>query len=223
MLQRHRRERDEPLGVRRAGFGELFVLDADQLARDVTIGLVPVGIDAQRLDVDTLLVHRLDPVRGPRHQQRLRLDLAPHQRHRLGDGAVRVDVDRLDAPAVDDDLAAARLRLGRRGGGEIAADEGDAGHSAGGFLDELTASAHRALQDVRARGARRRPKSKTRAQGTTRAVASAGPRRVRSRAPSGPKSLCRRSHGEHLQVVLPSARTSSTLGGHHGTSRSATW
>src|SRR5262249_54099375 len=144
---------------------------------------VPVGIDAERLDVDPLLVHRLEPVRGPRHQERLRLDLASHQRHRLGHGAVRVDVDRLDASAVHDDLAPPRLSLGRRGGGQTAPDEGATGHCAGGSLDELTASAHRVLLQM------------TRA---CRATAPSNPRegyhtaRVeRLRRPSGPvQGLC---------------------------------
>src|SRR3989442_6004699 len=32
--------------------------------------LVPVRIDAERLDVDALLVHRADPIRGPRWTSR---------------------------------------------------------------------------------------------------------------------------------------------------------
>src|SRR5262249_7894925 len=35
MLERHRRERDEAIRIRRAGLGELLVLDPDQLARDI--------------------------------------------------------------------------------------------------------------------------------------------------------------------------------------------
>src|SRR5207245_4242968 len=57
VLQRHRGEGDEAIRVRRAGLGELLVLERDEPAGDVTIGLVPVRIDAERLDVDALLVH----------------------------------------------------------------------------------------------------------------------------------------------------------------------
>src|SRR5438094_3324991 len=49
VLERHRRERDEAFGVRGAGFRQLFVLDPDQLARDVAVGPVPVRVDAQGL------------------------------------------------------------------------------------------------------------------------------------------------------------------------------
>src|SRR5438445_328456 len=43
VLQRHRRERDEAIGIRRAGLGKLIVPNPDELAGDVPIGLVPVG------------------------------------------------------------------------------------------------------------------------------------------------------------------------------------
>ncbi len=62
MLQRHGREGDEALLMRRAEFGELFVLNPDELRREVALGLVPERIDAERLDVDALRVHRLDAV-----------------------------------------------------------------------------------------------------------------------------------------------------------------
>jgi len=66
VLQRHRREGDEALRVRRAGLGELLVLDLDDLSRDVAVRRVPIRIDAERLDVDALLVHRAEPLRGLR-------------------------------------------------------------------------------------------------------------------------------------------------------------
>ena len=60
MLQRHARERDEPVGLGRADLGQRLVLDPDQLRRDVPVRRVPVGIDAERLHVDALRVHRLE-------------------------------------------------------------------------------------------------------------------------------------------------------------------
>ena len=60
MLERHAREGDEPVGLGRADLGERLVLDADQLRRDVPVRRVPVGVDAERLHVDALRVHRLE-------------------------------------------------------------------------------------------------------------------------------------------------------------------
>src|SRR5205823_3192852 len=51
VLERHRREGDEALGVRGARLGELLVLDLDDLPRQVAVRLVPVRVDAERLDV----------------------------------------------------------------------------------------------------------------------------------------------------------------------------
>ena len=119
--------------------------------RDVAVGLVPVRIDAERLDVDALLVHRADAVRRPSTIRSVcRRDLQAHQGHRLGDGAVRVHVDGLHAPAVHHHLAAARrrLRVDVRAAHEIAADEREAGHRAGDFLDEFSASGHAVLSTV---------------------------------------------------------------------------
>ena len=64
MLQRRRREGDEAVGVGRAELDQRLVLDLDQLGRDVALGAVPVGIDAERLDVDALRVHRRDAHAG---------------------------------------------------------------------------------------------------------------------------------------------------------------
>jgi hypothetical protein len=58
MLQRHRRERHKAVGLCRTEFSQFFVLDPDELARQVTLRRVPVGIDAERLDINALGVHR---------------------------------------------------------------------------------------------------------------------------------------------------------------------
>jgi len=60
MLQRDRRERDKTIRMRHNPLREPFVLDLHDPAREVAIGLIPpVAIDAQRLNVETLLVHQL--------------------------------------------------------------------------------------------------------------------------------------------------------------------
>src|SRR4029453_10667930 len=118
-------------GVRRPPPPDLLVLDLDELAGDVAVGLVPVGIDAEGLDVDALLVHGADPVRGLRHQKRLRLGLPLYEGPPLGHGAVRVHVDGLHAPPVHHHLAPARLRLRLDSAGAArqgARHEREAGH-----------------------------------------------------------------------------------------------
>ena len=90
--------------------GELLVLQLDQLFGDVAVGVIPERIDADRLHVDALLVHGLEAL-GADHEIG-RPPLAVQHRHDLGEHAVRVDVDGLDAAAADHDLAAASRRLG---------------------------------------------------------------------------------------------------------------
>jgi hypothetical protein len=58
MLQGDRRERDEAVGIRRARFGELLVLDLTDPLREIAVRVVPARVDAERFDVDALLVHR---------------------------------------------------------------------------------------------------------------------------------------------------------------------
>ena len=106
MLQRDGRERHEPLGVRRADLGERLVLDLDQLRGHIALGRVPVRVDAERLDVDALRVHRAEALLRVRHEERLGLERAPHERHRGRHRAVRVHVHRLHALAAHHDLAA---------------------------------------------------------------------------------------------------------------------
>src|SRR6185312_11211600 len=72
MLQRDRGEGDEALLMRGTEFGELLVLELDERRRDIALGLVPEGIDAESLDIDALRVHRRDPVFDPREEKLLR-------------------------------------------------------------------------------------------------------------------------------------------------------
>src|SRR5882672_10163180 len=58
VLQGHGGKGDEALGPGCAQLGELLVLQPDERSREIALGLVPAGIDAERLDVDALLVHR---------------------------------------------------------------------------------------------------------------------------------------------------------------------
>ena len=61
MLQGYRRQADEPVRLRRADFGKLIVLQLYDLAGEVGFGLVPKDrVEAQRFDIDALLIHCLD-------------------------------------------------------------------------------------------------------------------------------------------------------------------
>jgi hypothetical protein len=124
MLQGHARERDEPIGLGRADLGQRLVLDPDELRRDVPVRRVPVGVDAERLDVDALRVHRAEALLGIGHEEGLGLELAPHERHRGRDRAVGVHVHRLHASPAHDHLAPPPLR----GAGPTARDERRLGH-----------------------------------------------------------------------------------------------
>ena len=104
VLQGHRRERDEALRVGRARRRELLVLEGDDLSREIAVGLVPARVDAERLDVDALLVHRLQAHRELRGHveigaERRPAELEAEQQGGLGHCAVRVPVDGLDARA----------------------------------------------------------------------------------------------------------------------------
>ncbi|WP_366946317.1 DUF3566 domain-containing protein [uncultured Bradyrhizobium sp.] len=129
-------------GVGGDQLGELLVLQIDQLLGRVAVGLVPERIDAQRLDVDALRVHGLEAVRAVLQMGRTELEV--HHRQRFGKRAVRMDVDGLDAAAVDHDLAAAcrGLRVHMRRVEHAAAAERDAGESAGGLAEEIPARGH---------------------------------------------------------------------------------
>src|SRR5262249_18286573 len=74
---------------------------------------IPVRVDAESLDVDALLIHGPDALRGVGHEQGVGLERSAHQRHGARHRAVRVHVHGLDALAGDDDLAPPPLRSGR--------------------------------------------------------------------------------------------------------------
>src|ERR1700720_1579992 len=64
VCQRHRGEADEAVRRLAADLGELLVLQFDDLRGELALGIVPeIRIDAERLDVDALLVHHLDAIR----------------------------------------------------------------------------------------------------------------------------------------------------------------
>ena len=116
-LQRHGGERDETVRVLAAKLRELLVVQAHDLARRVAIGLVPDRIDAERLDVDVLLVHRLHALFGHDDDALLVMlrGLDAEHVHRFRDDAVRMHVDRLHTAALHDDFAPPRSRLRRSG------------------------------------------------------------------------------------------------------------
>ena len=111
-LEGHRREGDEAVRVPRAELGEPLVLDLDHPGDDVALGAVPRGVDAERLHVDTLRVHLADASLadladpGPA----MVVDLAPQERVRLRDHAVRVHVDGLRSATAHHHRAAPAAR-----------------------------------------------------------------------------------------------------------------
>jgi len=110
VLQGHRRQADKTVRLCGADFGELLVLQLDDLPGEVGLGLVPEDrVEAQRLDVDALPIHRRDPFR--RNDERWRRRLQPHQRVRLGHVAMGVQIDRPDALSADSDFPSPGLPL----------------------------------------------------------------------------------------------------------------
>ena len=114
--------------------GEVGMLERDGGEGHEAVGvrgaelLVPVGVDAERLDVDALRVHRAQARRDVLLQQGVRLQRPPHERVRRGHRAVRVDVHGLHALAVDDDLpppGRGRLGVARRRARQVAPHEHD--------------------------------------------------------------------------------------------------
>ncbi len=144
VLQRHRGEGDETIGLGGAQLRELLVLHLDERLRDVALRLVPVRIDAESLDVDALPVHGIDTLGA--HDELVGLHLQTHQRHGLRKRAVRMNVDRLDAAAVHHHLAApcraGGLRMDMRRVQKIAAREHGARHRAGGAAEEFSSRGH---------------------------------------------------------------------------------
>jgi hypothetical protein len=108
MLKRDRGESDKAIRVGRHPLRKPFVLGADDLARQVAISRVPpVAVNAQRLDIDGLLIHKFQTLRTE--------DVIPAAAAVIGQWrafddlqrryhAVRVHVDNSDAAATHNDL-----------------------------------------------------------------------------------------------------------------------
>jgi len=110
----------EAIGCGGANLDQGFVLYPDQFGGGVSLGLVPVGIDAERRDIDTLFVHRGDARGRIRHQQfRLRV-LSAENGQGFGHRAMCMHVHRLDPGTIDDNLAAATMAM-RCGTGGLSA------------------------------------------------------------------------------------------------------
>ena len=95
-LQRDRAQADEARRVLFAPGGNAFVVRGDDGARIVAVRRVPpIGVDAERLNVDAALVHGREPL-GPEHERRRRdarrVD-ARHAARYVGKHAMRVHVD----------------------------------------------------------------------------------------------------------------------------------
>src|SRR5436190_6509604 len=144
VLQRHRREGDEALGIGGARLRELLVLELDDLPGEIAVRRVPVRVDAERLDVDALLVHGPKSRRHLGGHMQVRSERRPtqfqiHQRQRLGHRAVRVDIHGPHAPAAHHHVPAARLRPRGRGGHQLASNKRETGERAAGGLEEFPA------------------------------------------------------------------------------------
>jgi hypothetical protein len=99
---------DPPLRPRRtAELGELFILELNELLCDLARRRVPRRIDAQRFNVDALLVHLPQTARA-HHQRRIVGGRLTGDFSGARDNAVGVDIDRLDSPASHAHFPAAR-------------------------------------------------------------------------------------------------------------------
>ena len=110
----------EAIGCGRAHLGQGFVLDPDQFGRRVQLGVVPVGIDAERRDVDTLFVHCCDARGRIGHQQSVVLAPSVENGQGVRHRAMCVHIHRLDPCAIDHHFAAATMAM-RRGTGGMSA------------------------------------------------------------------------------------------------------
>ncbi len=144
VLQGNRRQADEAVRLCRADVGELLILQLDDLPGEVGLGLVPKDrVEAERFDVDALLVHRLDAF--GRDHERLQLHLQTHQRVRFRHVRMGVQIDGPHPLSVDNDFASPLRRLSERGARQTASD-GRQARSArrqlvAAFLYGLTSSA----------------------------------------------------------------------------------
>src|SRR5262245_51945472 len=121
MLERHRSERDEAIGIPSDHGGQSAILRRDNVVRQRALCRVPpIAIDAERLHIDAAPIHRLNAI-GPeriaygRRGQRRSLDDVADRNH-----AVPMDINESDAPAVDRDAPAFGATLKRANGLEAA-------------------------------------------------------------------------------------------------------
>src|SRR5262249_25639354 len=131
ILQGRGRKGDEPLRLRGAECDQGLVLDADHFRDGIALGPVPVGIDAERLDIDARATDLRQPVADIGPQETRRFEGVIEQLRRLRDDAMRMHVNGPDPLATHDDLAAA-LRLDRTAarpgtgtGADLTADKGE--------------------------------------------------------------------------------------------------
>ncbi len=135
VLQRGRSESDEAVGIGGAELGKRFVLDLDQRGGDLALGAIPIRIDAERLDVDALRVHRRDARVDVAHQETRRLERMLDQRHCRRHRTMSVHVDGLDPIAIDDDFTPPRpgVCMAMRIAGHGRHSHGATGESNGGL------------------------------------------------------------------------------------------
>ena len=139
MLQCDRGKGDEAIGMRRHPFRQPLVLRLHDPFREIALrGVPPVAVDAQRLDVDALLIHYLQPRRSEHAAAATAAstgvpELRPFDDLGDVDDAVTVDVDHLHAFPADRHLTARRRSL-----------QVDAGGRACHRGDELSTSWHKA-------------------------------------------------------------------------------
>src|ERR1700752_5055434 len=100
-------EGEETGGVPATYLDKPLVLDLDHLGDEVALRPVPPRVDAEGLHVDPLRVHLAEAPGSDLRDARASMvvHLQPQQVVRLRDHAVRVDVDRLHAPAAHHHLA----------------------------------------------------------------------------------------------------------------------
>ena len=151
---------DEAVGVRATPLREPLVLRLDDPIREVAVGdaVPPEAVDAQRLDVDALLVDELEAVLA-QHPGAATAGLflerrALDDRGHLGHRAVGVQVDDADTLATDADFASGDRRGLGHGAGvrQTASRHEHSRRRAGDGLEEIPAIRHGLL--LGARGAR---------------------------------------------------------------------
>jgi hypothetical protein len=66
-LQRDRRKGGKSIRISRAELGELLDLEVDDAAREIAVGTVSEGIDAERLKADAIVIHIRNALEPDRH------------------------------------------------------------------------------------------------------------------------------------------------------------